>query len=431
MASAQQTTVKWQPNGKSSGRNSGTKGSVNDRDCASCGAVREHPQKTANYPQKVYCWDCHRAEGITNTTLRMRANKEETEEADRLRREGGARGNDSKVAAGQERVAAKVAGNPPATQREIDAEYDELVDQIKGGRPAAGGLFWRRLCGLVCLCNCAICLLAVLYSPTVFMVFCYLCGCIPAKKGDIVAIPKVYIEWAVAVVTLMDKLHPGQRDPTGFCGIKALQTRHYGRYDANGNSFDSNYDKVKRVYQFRVSVCAGANEDTLMPGAIYDKERDWLAVFSSESAGNVRGVAVLKIPLLIKDDRGRYRKTVVEAKCRRRQFVMAYLFTSVLAALSWGPLARDFAVLKERAEDPVTIGVQISIISDPTRTHIRYTHRRRSTRSSRRASSLGRRRSGCWGRSRRFTPPSSRRCTSFYWSWAAGGCRRPRSWCRF
>ena len=57
--------------------------------------------------------------------------------------------------------------------------------------------------------------------------------------------------------------------------------------------------------------------------------------------------------------RGRYRKTVVEAKCRRRQFVLAHLFTRVLSARSWGPLARDFAVLKEQAK-PVTIGVQIS-----------------------------------------------------------------------
>ena len=89
------------------------------------------------------------------------------------------------------------------------------------------------------------------------------------------------------------------------------------------------------------------------------EERDWLAVFSSESAGHA-GVVVLKIPLMIKDGpRGRYRKTVVEAKCRRRQIVMAFLFTSVLSALSWVPLARDFAVLKQQAK-PVTIGVQIS-----------------------------------------------------------------------
>ena len=131
------------------------------------------------------------------------------------------------------------------------------------------------------------------------------------------------------------------------------------KYDHGGaNKFDSTYDRVPRVYQHRVSFCAGANEDTLMPGAIYDPKRDWLAVFSSESAGH-SGVAVLKIPLLMKDDRGRYRKTVVEAKVRRRQFVMAFLFTSVLSALSWVPLARDFAVLKEQAK-PVTIGVQIS-----------------------------------------------------------------------
>jgi hypothetical protein len=190
------------------------------------------------------------------------------------------------------------------------------------------------------------------------MVFIYLCGCIPAKTGDVVAIPKEYIAWAVAVATLMDKLHPGRRDPRAFCRIKALQTIKFPEYDRSGSSFDLVYDEEKRVYQHRVSLCAGANEDTLMPGAIYDPKRDWLAVFSSESAGH-SGVAVLKIPLLMKDDRGRYRKTVVEAKVRRRQFVMAFLFTSVLSALSWVPLARDFAVLKEQAK-PVTIGVQIS-----------------------------------------------------------------------
>ena len=64
---------------------------------------------------------------------------------------------------------------------------------------------------------------------------------------------------------------------------------------------------------------------------------------------------------MMKDDRGRYRKTVVEAKCRRRQFVMAYLLAGMLSALSWLPAyLQDFAVLKEQAEDPATIGVQIS-----------------------------------------------------------------------
>ena len=63
---------------------------------------------------------------------------------------------------------------------------------------------------------------------------------------------------------------------------------------------------------------------------------------------------------MMKDESsGQYRKTVVAAKIRRRQIVMAFLFTSVLSALSWVPLARDFAVLKEQAK-PVTIGVQIS-----------------------------------------------------------------------
>ena len=108
----------WQPNGgKKGSRNSGTKDSINDRPCDKCGVVREHPQRTAKYPQKVYCCDCHRAEGfgITKTHWRMRPNKEETEEADRLRREGGARGVASQaaaceqIAAANERTAALVA----------------------------------------------------------------------------------------------------------------------------------------------------------------------------------------------------------------------------------------------------------------------------------------------------------------------------------
>ena len=355
----------WQPNGERRGKNSGTKGSTNDRPCASCGAVREHPQKTATYPPNVYCAECHRAEGITNSQLRMRPNKEDDETAARLMREGGARGVVSKAAAAKERVAAKLEGKPRATQPEIDAEYDELRDYIKGGRPAAGELFWRQLCGLVCLCNCAICLLAVLYSPTVFMVFCYLWGCIPAKTGDVVAIPKVYVEWAVAVATLMDKQFPGRRDPWAFCHIRSLQTgsslgRHFPRYDGNGGcSFDSAYDEEEPVDEYRVSFIAGNGEDPLMPGAMYDKNRDWLGVYKSKSAGT-GGVAVINFALMIKDGR-RHRKTVVAVKCRRRQFVMAYLLAGMLSALSWLPAyLRDFAVLKERAEDPATIGVQIS-----------------------------------------------------------------------
>ena len=97
-----------------------------------------------------------------------------------------------------------------------------------------------------------------------------------------------------------------------------------------------------------------------MPGAMYDENRDWLGVFENESAGH-SGVAVSNFPLLMKDEHGRYRKAVVAVKCKRRQFVMAYLFSGVLSAISWlPPYLLDFEVLKERAK-PVTIGVQISI----------------------------------------------------------------------
>ena len=353
----------WKPtSAKKGSRNSGTKDSINDRPCDNCGVVREHKQRGNVTPPRVWCAGCSRtliAEGTRICpTLRMKANKEEAEELACLRREACTKARDTKSARVVDDVAAKLEEKPRATQDELDAEHDGLWDQIKGGRPAAGELFWRQLCGLVCLCNCAICLLAVLYSPTVFMVFCYLWGCIPAKKGDVVAIPKVYIEWAVAVATLMNKRYPGRVHPWAFIGLRALETapRDMPRY---GGNFDSLYDEKERVYESRVSIIPGNGQDPLMPGAMYDPERDYLGVYSSESAGT-SGVAVLKIPLLIKDDSGRYRKTVVEAKCRRRQIVMAFLFTSVLAALSWVPLARDFAVLKGRAEDPATIGVQIS-----------------------------------------------------------------------
>ena len=203
-------------------RNTGTKGSVNDRPCKNCGVVREHKQTTDKCPPDVYCFECARTACPTNRRLRMYCNEDDWEQVAREKAEGGARGNNSKVAAAEERVAAKLEDKQRPTQSEIDAEYDKLWGQIKGGRPAEGGLFWRRLCGLVCLCNCAICLLAFFYSPTVFMVFCYLCGCIPAKTGDVVAIPKIYIEWAVAVVTLMDKQYPGRRDPYAFCGYMII-----------------------------------------------------------------------------------------------------------------------------------------------------------------------------------------------------------------
>ena len=361
MASAQQPTS-WQPNGERRGPNSGTKGSVNDRDCAHCGAVREHTQRTKKIPPKVYCPECFRSQNVANKDLRMSPNEEDKKEGARLRAEGLKKGRGVRRDKVKAKDAARVAENPPATQDELDAEHDALWDYIKGGRPAEGGLFWRQLCGLVCLCNCAICLLAVLYSPTVFMVFCYLWGCIPAKKNDVVAIPKEYIAWAVAVADLMDKLHPGRRDTRAFCPIRALQnkdkTKIFPVYDRSDRGFDLVYDEEKRTYQYRVSLCARTGQDLLMPGATYDPKRDWLAVFKSEGVGH-GGVGVIAIPLLMMDESGRYRKTVVEAKIRRRQIVMAFLFTSVLAALSWGPLVRDFAVLKEQAK-PVTIGVQIS-----------------------------------------------------------------------
>ncbi len=342
-------------------RNTGTKGSVNDRPCKNCGVVREHKQTTDKCPPDVYCFECARTACPTNRRLRMYCNEDDWEQVAREKAEGGARGNNSKVAAAEERVAAKLEDKQRPTQSEIDAEYDKLWGQIKGGRPAEGWLFWRRLCGLVCLCNCAICLLAFFYSPTVFMVFCYLCGCIPAKTGDVVAIPKIYIEWAVAVVTLMDKQYPGRRDPYAFCGYRVLQRSgtRFPTYDGYRGGFDSAYDEEEPVDDLRISLCAGNGEDPLMPGAMYEPERAWLGVYKSKSAGT-GGVAVINIPLLIRDGpRGRYRKTVVAAKLRRRQIVMAFLFTSVLTALSWVPLARDFAVLKEQAK-PVTIGVQIS-----------------------------------------------------------------------
>ena len=148
----------WKPtSAKKGSRNSGTNKSINDRPCKNCGAVREHPQKTDKYPPAVYCRDCHKSLNISNKRLRMRPNEADKKELERLSQEARARSIVSRQDAAKERVAAIVA--ECATQEEIDAEYDKLTEQIKEGRPAAGGLFWRQLCGLVCLCNCAICLL--------------------------------------------------------------------------------------------------------------------------------------------------------------------------------------------------------------------------------------------------------------------------------
>ncbi len=283
--------------------------------------------------------------------------KEDKEEAARLVQQGVDKSAAARSAAAQEKVAAFVADR--ASQPEIDAEFDKLTEQISGGRPAAGELFWRRLCGLVCLCNCAICLLAAIYSPTVLMLFCYLWGCIPAKTGDVVAIPKDYIAWGVAVVILVDKQYPGRRNPKAFFPIRWHQRK---TLTFNGGTFacDSINDEEEHDDEYRVSFIPASNEDVLMPGAMYDEERDWLGVYKNESAGQ-KGNSVIKFPLMIKDERGRYRKTVVAIKCRRRQFVMAYLLSGMLSALSWLPaFVRDFEVLKERAEDPVTIGVQIT-----------------------------------------------------------------------
>lgn len=356
---------RWKPTATKKGsRNSGTKRSKNDRPCKNCGAVRVHKQTTEEYPPDVYCYGCAATEGITNTKLRMQQNEEERKEADRLRREGGARGAAANAAAAKERVAAKIEDKPLATQEEVDAEHDKLWGQIKGGRPAAGGLFWWPGCGLICLCNCAICLLAERYAPAVFMVFIYLCGCIPAKTGDVVAIRKDYIGYGVAVATLLDERYPGRRDPRAFVGLRALEQaesgRHMPKYDHGGHStLDSTYDRVPRRESHRISLCAHDNEDALMPGAMYDANRDWLGVFQNESAG-WSGNSIIALPLRMKDGpRGRYRKIVVAAKVRRRQYVLAHLFTRVLSARSWKSNARDFAVLKEQAK-PVTIGVQIS-----------------------------------------------------------------------
>jgi hypothetical protein len=361
MSSAQQT---WKPleGVANKTRNSGTKDSINDRPCKNCGVVREHKQKTHKCPPDVYCFECAATKCPTNQNLRMRPSEEERRELDRLRREGGAKGAATLASQAKERLAAKIEDKPRATQDEVDAYYDELWGQIKGGRPAAGGLFWWLGCGLICLCNCAICLLAQSYAPAVFMVFIYLCGCIPAKTGDVVAIPKDYIGYGVAVTTVMNERYPGRVNPWAFTGLRALEqaksSRHMPSYDHGGRrKLDSTYDSVPRRDQIRISLCAAHNEDALMPGAMYDENRDWLGVFSNESAG-LLGNSIIAFPLLIKDGR-RHRKTVVAVKCRRRQFVLAHLFTRVLAALSWLPNARDFAVLKEQAK-PVTIGVQIS-----------------------------------------------------------------------
>ena len=153
----------------------------------------------------------------------MRPNEADKKELERLSQEARARSIVSRQDAAKERVAAIVA--ECATQEEIDAEYDKLTEQIKEGRPAAEGSSGDG---------------SAAWSASAIAPFVYSRSCTrrrsswcfvtvwlhPAKKNDVVAIPKDYIAWGVAVVDLMDERYPGRRDPRAFCGIRALQHKN-------------------------------------------------------------------------------------------------------------------------------------------------------------------------------------------------------------
>ena len=64
-------------------RNTGTKGSVNDRPCKNCGVVREHKQTTDKCPPDVYCFECARTACPTNRRLRMHCNEDDWEQVAR------------------------------------------------------------------------------------------------------------------------------------------------------------------------------------------------------------------------------------------------------------------------------------------------------------------------------------------------------------
>ena len=276
------------------------------------------------------------------------------EEEERMQQEHSARGASlGPILAAQReaRVEENNEENPRPSRPQQKRRYDELVENC-ARRPEPRSMFYnplgRALSALICACNCAINLVAADYPPVVFMLFMSLFGCTCAKKGDIVAIPKDYIEYALAVYTLIHAKYEGQIDPWAFVGYRALErklslTPELPGYDLNGRVFDSNYDGEERFDRYRVSLIAPTTKKTLLPMSKYRPRLDLVGQITSETVGWV-GTTVVEIPCIVQGV-----ETVVAVKCRRRQFVMVYLsFAFGLVGSCWAAAhALDFAALRE------------------------------------------------------------------------------------
>jgi hypothetical protein len=341
------STDGWQPNGKRRGRNSGTTGSVNDRNCANCGRKGEYKQPSGKPPVSVWCPTCGSALDKPHYYF-MRPTDEETARFDQARSDAGALGNEIKAAQREAGIGEMLEDNPRPSPAQQKRRYKELVQNI-ARRPEPGGLFYnplgRALSALLCACNCGVNLVAARFPPVVYMFFLALFGCTCGKKGDIVAIPKDYVVYAIAVYTLVHATHVV--NPWAFVNYRALEA-YLGSgclpsYDRKGEGFDTKYDEEDRFDSIRVSLLAHTKNKMLLPMARYRREEDFLGEITSESVG-LTSRMVIEIPCIFQGV-----ETVVAVKCMRRQFVMAYLtFAFAVGTFAWSVAhVADFEALQE------------------------------------------------------------------------------------
>ena len=326
-----QTSDGFQPNGgKQGSRNSGTKDSINDRNCANCGKEGEHKQEYGKVPESVWCVTCGQALEI-HSRLRMRPTPEEEERMAQEQLDRAAHASASGSAQRDARLMADREENPRPTRAQQKRRYAELVENCSR-RPEPGGLLYNPLARLklmlICACNCAINLVAAGFPPVVYMFFLSLFGCTCAKKGDIVAIPLEYVVYAVAVYTWMHENHV--IDEWAFVSYRApdqVTNSRLPEYIRTG--FDAKYDdEEERFDSMRVSICAPTNKETLLPPARYRPKLDVLGEITSNGVG-LSGVLGVEIPLIFRGE-----EIVLALKCRRRQVVMAFLsFACVAGAL--------------------------------------------------------------------------------------------------
>ena len=115
-------------------RNSGTKGSRNDRICCvpGCGRQAVHKQTTKKFPSNVYCNTCgnelHVAGQITNYSLIMKPTPEEEERMAQEQLDRAAHASASGSAQRDARLMADREENPRPTRAQQKRRYAELVE---------------------------------------------------------------------------------------------------------------------------------------------------------------------------------------------------------------------------------------------------------------------------------------------------------------